>query len=62
MKIIVPVKQVPEVADVKVNPETGTLIRDGVPSILNPFCEYAVEEAIKLKEAHGGEVVIITMG
>ncbi|MFX0044539.1 MAG: electron transfer flavoprotein subunit beta, partial [Candidatus Hermodarchaeota archaeon] len=34
MKIIVPVKQVPEVADVKVNEETGTLIRDGVPSIL----------------------------
>ncbi len=65
MKIIVPVKQVPEVAEVKVNPETGTLIRDGVPSILNPFDELAVEEAIKIKEAHGGEdseVVIITMG
>lgn len=62
MKIIVPVKQVPEVAEVKVNPETGTLIRDGVPSILNPFDEYAVEAAIQLKEAHGGEVSIITMG
>ncbi|MHA1959625.1 MAG: electron transfer flavoprotein subunit beta/FixA family protein [Candidatus Thorarchaeota archaeon] len=62
MKIIVPVKQVPEVADVKVNPETGTLIRDGVPSILNPFDEYAVEAAIQLKEQHGGEVTIITMG
>ncbi|MFW9920127.1 MAG: electron transfer flavoprotein subunit beta/FixA family protein [Candidatus Thorarchaeota archaeon] len=65
MKIIVPVKQVPEVAEVKVNPETGTLIRDGVPSILNPFDELAVEEAIKLKEAHGGEdseVTVITMG
>ncbi|MFX1368475.1 MAG: electron transfer flavoprotein subunit beta/FixA family protein, partial [Promethearchaeota archaeon] len=62
MKIIVPVKQVPEVADVKVNEETGTLIRDGVPSILNPFCELAVEAAIRLKEAHGGEVTIITMG
>jgi electron transfer flavoprotein beta subunit len=62
LKIIVPVKQVPEVADVKVNPETGTLIRDGVPSILNPFDEYAVEAAIQLKEQHGGEVTIITMG
>jgi len=65
LKIIVPVKQVPEVAEVKVNPETGTLIRDGVPSILNPFDELAVEEAIRLKEAHGGEdseVTVITMG
>lgn len=62
MKIIVPVKQVPEVAEVKVNPETGTLIRDGVPSILNPFCELAVEAAIQLKEQHGGEVIIMTMG
>jgi electron transfer flavoprotein alpha/beta subunit len=62
LKIIVPVKQVPEVADVKVNQETGTLIRDGVPSILNPFCEFAVEAAIQLKEKHGGEVTIVTMG
>ncbi len=62
MKIIVLVKQVPEVAEVKVNPETGTLIRDGVPSILNPFDELAVEEAIKLKEQYEGEVTVITMG
>ncbi|TXT56434.1 MAG: Electron transfer flavoprotein subunit beta [Candidatus Thorarchaeota archaeon] len=62
MKIIVPVKQVPEVAEVKVNPDTGTLIREGVPSILNPFDELAVEAAIQLKESHGGEVTIITMG
>ncbi|NHI83832.1 MAG: electron transfer flavoprotein subunit beta/FixA family protein [Candidatus Thorarchaeota archaeon] len=62
MKIIVPVKQVPEVAEVKVNEETGTLIRDGVPSILNPFDEYAVEEAIKLRDHYGGEVVVMTMG
>ncbi len=62
MKIIVLVKQVPEVAEVKVNPETGTLIRDGVPSILNPFDELAVEEAIKLKEKYEGEVTVITMG
>ncbi len=65
LKIIVPVKQVPEVAEVKVNPETGTLIRDGVPSILNPFDELAVEEAIRIKESHGGadsEVTVLTMG
>ena len=62
LKIVVPVKQVPEIADVKVNEETGTLIREGVPSILNPFDEYAVEEAIKLREKYGGEVTIITMG
>jgi electron transfer flavoprotein beta subunit len=62
LKIIVLVKQVPEVAEVKVNPETGTLIRDGVPSILNPFDELAVEEAIKLKEQYEGEVTVITMG
>ncbi len=62
MKIIVLVKQVPEVADVKVNPETGTLIRDGVPSILNPFDELAVEEGIRLKEKYEGEVTVITMG
>ncbi|MHA1930704.1 MAG: electron transfer flavoprotein subunit beta/FixA family protein, partial [Candidatus Thorarchaeota archaeon] len=62
MKIIVPVKQVPEVADIKINPETNTLMREGVSSILNPFCEYAVEAAIQLREAHGGEVTILTMG
>ena len=44
------------------NEETGTLIRDGVPSIMNPFDELAVEAAIQLKESHGGEVTIITMG
>ncbi len=62
MRIIVPVKQVPEVAEVRVDPNTGTLIRDGVPSILNPFDEYAVEAAIQLKEKYGGEVTVITMG
>ena len=59
MKIIVPIKQVPEVAEVKVDPENGTLIREGVPSILNPFDELAVEEAIRLRDTYGGEVIII---
>jgi len=62
LKIVVPIKQVPEVSEVRMNEETGTLIRDGVPSIMNPFDEFAVEAAIQLKEAHGGEVTIITMG
>ena len=62
VKIIVPVKQVPEVAEVKINQETGTLIREGVQSILNPFDEFAVEAAVQLKEKHEGEVTIITMG
>ncbi len=63
MKIVVCVKQVPEITDVKVNPETGTLIREGVTSILNPFCEYALDHAVKLKfEAPEIEVVAMTMG
>ena len=61
MKIVVPVKQVPEVAEVKVNEETGTLIREGVPSKLNPFDEYAVEESIKLRDQYGGEVTTRSM-
>ncbi|MEX2724798.1 MAG: electron transfer flavoprotein subunit beta [Candidatus Freyarchaeota archaeon] len=62
MKIIVCVKQVPEVTEVKIDPKTNTLVRDGVPSIVNPFDEIAVEEAVRLKEKHGGEVTVITMG
>jgi electron transfer flavoprotein beta subunit len=62
VKIVVPVKQVPEVSEVRMNEETGTLIRDGVPGILNPFDELAVEAAIQLKEKHGGEVTVMTMG
>lgn len=63
MKIIVPIKQVPEIAEVKIDPETKTLVRAGVPSILNPFDEFAVEEAVRIKEQAGeGEIIIITMG
>jgi electron transfer flavoprotein beta subunit len=62
MKIAVCVKQVPDTTDVKINPETNTLVREGVASIMNPFDEYAVEEALLLKEKHGGEVHVITMG
>ena len=63
MKIVVCVKQVPEITDVKVNPETGTLIREGITSILNPFCEYALDHAVHLKsESAAIEIVAITMG
>lgn len=62
MQIIVCIKQVPETTELKINPETNTLIREGVPSIVNPFDEYAVEEAIKIKEKFGGEVIVMTMG
>lgn len=63
MRIIVPIKQVPEIAEVKIDPETKTLVRAGVPSILNPFDEFAVEEAVRIKEKFGeGEVIVITMG
>lgn len=63
MKIVVCVKQVPEITDVKVNPETGTLIREGITSILNPFCEYALDHAVRLKsESPDIEIVAITMG
>jgi electron transfer flavoprotein alpha/beta subunit len=63
MKIVVCVKQVPEITDVRVNPETGTLIREGIVSILNPFCEYALDHAVHLKsETPDIEIVAITMG
>jgi electron transfer flavoprotein beta subunit len=63
MKIVVCVKQVPEITDVKVNPDTGTLIREGITSILNPFCEYALDHAMNLKsETPEIEVLALTMG
>jgi electron transfer flavoprotein alpha/beta subunit len=63
MKILVCVKQVPEITDVMINPETGTLMREGVSSILNPFCEYAMEAALGLKRRHRNtELVAISMG
>jgi electron transfer flavoprotein beta subunit len=62
MNIVVCIKQVPDVADVRIDPETNTLIREGVPSIINPFDLYAIEEAIRLKERMGGEITVLTMG
>ncbi len=62
MNIIVLVKQVPDTSEVKINRETNTLIRDGVPSIINPFDMFAIEEALRLREQHGGKVTAVTMG
>ncbi len=63
MNVVVCVKQVPEVTTVRVNPETGTLIREGVASILNPFCEYALDHAVRLKADHPEiEITAVSMG
>jgi electron transfer flavoprotein beta subunit len=62
MNIIVCIKQVPETTEVRINPETNTLIREGVKSIINPFDMYAIEEAIRIKEKLGGKSTAITMG
>src|SRR5512133_3262172 len=62
MKIIVCVKQVPDAKDVRLDPVTNTLAREGVQSIMNPYDQHALEEAVRLAEAHGGEVTVITMG
>jgi len=55
-------KQVPDTTEIKINPETNTLIRAGVPSIVNPFDAYALELAVRLKEKHGGTVTVLSMG
>lgn len=62
MKFVVAVKQVPDTAEVRIDHERGTLIRDGVPSILNPFDTYALEEALRWRDALGGTVTVVTMG
>lgn len=62
MKIVVCIKQVPETTEVKINPQTNTLMREGVASITNPFDEFALEEALLTKEKHGGEVHVLSMG
>ncbi len=62
MEIVVCVKQVPDTTEVKIDPVTNTLIRQGVPSIVNPFDKNAVEAALQLKEKHSGKVTVISMG
>jgi electron transfer flavoprotein beta subunit len=62
VKIAVCLKQVPETTEVKINPQTNTLMREGVASITNPFDEFALEEGLLTKEKYGGEVHVMSMG
>jgi electron transfer flavoprotein alpha/beta subunit len=62
MEIIVCIKQVPDTTEVKIDPVTNTLIRQGVPSIVNPFDKNAMEAALQLKEQYGGKVTVLSMG
>jgi electron transfer flavoprotein alpha/beta subunit len=63
MKIIVTVKQVPDTHEVKIDPKTGTLIREGVPSIINPEDKNAIEEALRIKDSLDGvEITALSMG
>lgn len=62
MNILVCVKQVPDTTEIKIDPVTNTLIREGVPSIVNTFDTYALETAVRLKEKNGGSVTVLSMG
>lgn len=62
MNIVVLIKQVPDTTDVKIDPKTGTLIREGVPSIINPDDKHALEEGLRIKEKFGGTVTVLSMG
>ena len=62
MNIVVCIKQVPDTTEIKINPVTGTLIRDGVPSIMNPDDKGGLEMALRLKDKYGAHVTVITMG
>jgi len=62
MNIVVCVKQVPGTTEIKIDPETNTLVREGVESIINPFDAYALEEGVRLRERYGGKVTAVSMG
>jgi len=62
LKIVVCIKQVPDTQEVRLDPVTHTLKREGVKAIINPFDLYALEEGLRVKEAHGGEVILLSMG
>ncbi|MBQ2326160.1 MAG: electron transfer flavoprotein subunit beta/FixA family protein [Clostridia bacterium] len=62
MKIAVCIKQVPSSNEVRLDPVTNTIIRDGRQSVVNPFDTFAIEEAVRIKEKLGGEVVVLSMG
>jgi electron transfer flavoprotein beta subunit len=62
MLVVACIKQVPDTTQVKVDPVTGTLIREGVPFIMNPFDTHALEESLRLKDRYGLRVAVISMG
>ena len=62
MNILVCVKQVPDTTEIKIDPVTNTVIRDGVPSIVNPFDAYALEMALRIKDQQEATVVVVSMG
>jgi len=62
MNIIVCIKQVPDTTEVRLDPVTGTLIRDGVPSIINPDDKAGLEAALRLKDQYGAKVILVSMG
>lgn len=62
MHIVVCIKQVPDSAQIRVHPVTNTIMRQGVPTIINPFDLFSLEEAMRMRDAHGGEVTVLTMG
>jgi len=62
VNIVVCIKQVPETTEVRVDPKTNALIREGVKSIINPFDENAIEAALQLRDANGGKVTVVCMG
>ncbi len=62
MKIIVCIKQVPDTTEVKLDPKTGTLIRSGIPSIINPDDKSGIEAALKIKDEIGAHITVISMG
>lgn len=62
MQVVACIKQVPDTTQVKVDPKTGNLIREGVPSIINPFDIHALEESLRLKDKYGFRVAVLSMG
>ena len=62
MHSVVCIKQVPDSAQIRVHPVTNTIMRQGVPAIINPYDLFAIEAALALKDQHGGKVTVLTMG
>lgn len=62
MHIVVCIKQVPDSAQIRVHPVTNTIMRQGVPTIINPYDLFSLEEALRLRDKFGGKVTVLTMG